>query len=82
MLIEKFWPQIWLLIHSAVIEVVREYEQEEYFDSAGKSLVICVSDLNADPDSEWTLTVRTEPFAGIYEVEMRGSHVADVSAIF
>ncbi len=41
-----------------------------------------MSDLNADPDAEWTLTVRTEPFAGIYEVEMRGSKVSGASAVF
>jgi hypothetical protein len=81
-LVEKLWPQSWPSIHAAVIEVVREYEHEEHFEPASKSLAICVSDLNADPEAQWSVVVRTEPFAGVYEVEMQGSKVSDAGATF
>ena len=81
-LVGNLWPQAWPSIHAAVVEVVREYEQEEYFHPASKSLSICVADLNSNADAEWTVTVRTEPFAGTYQVEMHGSEASDAGATF
>jgi hypothetical protein len=81
-LVEKLWPQAWPSIRAALVEVVREYEHEEHFEPASKSLVIRVPNLNADADAEWTVAMHTEPFAGVYSVEMQGSEVADAGATF
>ena len=81
-LVEVLWPQVWPAIHAAVVEVVREYEHEEHFESVLKCLAICVPDLNANPEAQWSVAVRTDPFAGVYEVEMQGSKVSDAGATF
>lgn len=81
-LVEDLWPQSWPSIHAAVVEVVREYEHEEHFESASKSLAICPPALHADAEAEWTVAVRTEPFAGVYELDMQGSKVSHAGVTF
>ena len=83
-LLREKWPVIWPRIFAALKKVLDEYEYTYALTSNVPKLSVHLSEFERmNSRSEWSVLLEFEPFAGIYDVVVRGwSKIVDSGAAF
>ncbi len=80
--LEEIWPNAWSSIYEAFESLLAEYQHEEHVQASAKRLIVSGSSFEESDDPEWTLAIHTDPFAGVYEFQMRGTSLTDAGVTF
>lgn len=76
------WLGVWPQIYQAFQNTANEYDHDEQVRRVKKHLVVVVPNFAESEEPTWSVTMHTEPFVGVYDVQIKGRNVIDAGVSF